>query len=129
MGFINANSIGGPSAGAALTIATIAALQDLKLNENIMITGRILPDGRVGTVSAIAAKGMVVKNAGATLFLVPQSQSTQIIYNTKRTCQTEGGQEICTIEKVMIEKNIGDDIGIEIREVSTVREALDYFIR
>src|SRR3990170_6224392 len=45
-----ATVIGGPSAGAALTVATIAALQNKSLNPNVMITGTIELDGSIGKV-------------------------------------------------------------------------------
>ncbi len=126
--YAEADSIGGPSAGAALTIATIAALQDLELRENVMITGRIFSDGRIGGVSAISAKAEAVKNEGATIFLVPKGQGSETTFETERTCKMQGNNEVCTIEKIPIEKNVGEEIGIEVIEVSTIQEALEYFI-
>lgn len=37
--------VGGPSAGSVMTIATMAALQNLTLNENVYMTGMVNPDG------------------------------------------------------------------------------------
>ena len=52
----NASLVGGESAGAALTIATIAALENKKIHEGIIITGSINHDGSIGPVQAILPK-------------------------------------------------------------------------
>src|SRR3972149_7032809 len=57
--------IEGPSAGAALTIATIAALENKPLNKSVMITGTINADGTIGDVGAVSAKANAAKDAGA----------------------------------------------------------------
>ncbi len=48
--------IGGPSAGAAIAVLTIAALQDLKLREDIAMTGTINSGGIIGPVGAVKQK-------------------------------------------------------------------------
>ena len=126
--YAQANSIGGPSAGAALAIAAIAAIQNLHLNEKVMVTGRILPDGSIGEVSSIGAKARVAKENGAEIFLVPLGQSTEKVTETVRNCNQQEGNEVCDIEKVQKIKNISDEVGIKIVEVSDVREALAYFL-
>lgn len=124
----NATSVEGPSAGAALTIATIAALENLNLKTDVMITGAINHDGTIGPVSEILPKAEVAKKAGAELFLVPVLQSHEITYKTRRYCEQIGPSEICTIEKVPRKVDISEEVGIEVKEVTTVEEALEYFI-
>lgn len=126
--YAEAGSIGGPSAGAALTVATIASLQDLQLREDVMITGRVFQDGSIGEVSAVTAKAIAAKEEGASIFLVPPGQGSETVVETQRTCEVQGNKEICTIERVTTEKNIGEEIGIEVIEVLSIREALDYFL-
>ncbi|OYT41384.1 hypothetical protein B6U80_01430 [Candidatus Pacearchaeota archaeon ex4484_26] len=123
-----ADSIGGPSAGAALTIATIAALQNLKLRNDVMMTGRIFPDGTIGEVSAITEKAEAAKQVGASLFLVPLGQSNEVTYKTKKTCEKKLNVEFCTIEKIPTKVSVADNVGIQVKEVSTINQALDYFV-
>ena len=66
----NASIIGGPSAGAALTIATISALENQKIKDNIVITGTIQADGTIGEVGGILDKAKAAKLSEANLFLV-----------------------------------------------------------
>jgi len=54
----NASVIEGQSAGAALTIATIAILENKTLKSDVIITGTINPDGSIGSVGAILAKAI-----------------------------------------------------------------------
>ncbi len=123
----NATLIGGPSAGSALAIATIAALEGREPREDVMITGSVNHDGSVGPVLAILEKAKAARERGATLFLVPLLQSRDVIYETKEHCEVFGNNNICTTEtrpkKVEVEK----EAGIAVREVASIQEAMGYF--
>lgn len=123
----NATLIGGPSAGAALAIATIAALEGKKLNDNVMITGSINHDGSIGPVSAILEKAKAAKEAGVTLFLVPLLQSRDVIYETSEHCENFGSTEICTTETKPRKVDVAYETDIEIVEVASVQDAMEYF--
>ena len=124
----NASIIGGESAGAALAVATIAALQNKSLNQSVMITGTINHDGTIGPVAGILEKAKAAKDVDATLFLVPLLQSRDVTYETKKHCEKFGFTEICTIEQIPKKVNVGEQTGIMVREVETIQEVLDYFI-
>lgn len=124
----NASVIEGQSAGAALTIATIAALQNKTINPNVIITGTINPDGTIGPVGGILPKAQASKNAGATLFLVPKGQGTQINYRPIQKCEKFGPITYCTTEYKPEKIDISRDVGIEVKEVSDIQEALTYFV-
>lgn len=123
----NASLVGGPSAGAALTIATISALLEKSLKKNVMITGGINSDGSISPVDGIIEKAKAAKNAGADIFLVPALQSGEIIYEETESCETFGEAEVCTTETRPMKINITEEIGIRVYEVSTIREAINYF--
>ncbi len=124
----NASIIEGPSAGAALTVATIATLQNKTINPTVMITGTINPDGSVGPVGGILAKAKASKDVGATLFLVPKGQSIQTNYVPVRQCQDIGPINYCSIEYKQERIDITKEAGITVKEVSTIDEALKYFL-
>lgn len=124
----NATVIEGPSAGAALTIATIAALENRPINTSVMMTGTINPDGTIGPVGGIVAKAKAAKEIGATLFLVPEGQGIQTTYTPKQTCEQVGSFTFCTTEYVKQTVDTRKSIGIEVREVSSIAEALKYFV-
>jgi uncharacterized protein len=123
----NASLIGGPSAGSALAIATIAALEGKKPKDNIMITGSINHDGSIGPVSAILEKAKAAKQSGAILFLVPLSQGRDVAYEESEHCEIFGATDICTTETKPQRIDIEQESGIEIQEVETVKDAMAYF--
>jgi predicted ATP-dependent protease len=71
-----ADIVDGPSAGAAITVALIAAIENKTLNPSIYITGTINPDGTVGVVGGVAQKALAAADSGASKFLVPQGLTT-----------------------------------------------------
>ncbi len=123
----NASVVGGPSAGAAITLATIFALEGKKPRDDVMITGTINHDGSIGPVSGIIEKAKASKEANATIFLVPLLQSRDVTYETKRHCEKFGGFEICQEETIPKKINVEEKIGIRVIEVGNIKEALGYF--
>lgn len=123
----NATSVEGSSAGAALTIATIAAFEGEEIRKDVMITGVINHDGTIGPVGEILSKAMVAERTGAKRFLVPLAQSQEITYEERRYCEKIGPAEICTREQIPKKIDIGEEAGIEVIEVRTIEEALEYF--
>lgn len=124
----NATVIEGGSAGAALTVATVAALQDRQLNTSVMITGTINHDGTIGPVSEILAKAEAAKASGAGLLLVPLAQSSQITYESERYCEQIGWSQICTVEQIPKRVDVSEQAGIAVIEVQDMEEALEYFL-
>jgi uncharacterized protein len=124
----NASVIEGQSAGAALTIATIATLQNKTINPHVIITGTINPDGTIGPVGGILAKAQASKDTGATLFLVPEGQGVQTNYMPIQKCQKFGPITYCSTEYKTEKTDISKDVGIEVKEVSNIQEALKYFL-
>lgn len=124
-----ATAIGGPSAGSALAIATIFALEGLNPKDDVFISGTINHDGSIGYVSAIVEKTKASKEAGAEIFLVPLLQSRGVVYETKEHCQEFGTSQVCTTETRPIQIDLKEKYGIDVIEVGSIREALDYFLR
>lgn len=83
---ISTADIGGPSAGLAFTIALLDELTDGDLTGRgrVAATGTIEEDGTVGAIGALAQKAIAVRDAGATLFLVPSTQSDDEIADARR---------------------------------------------
>ncbi|MCD6547795.1 MAG: hypothetical protein J7K22_04560 [Nanoarchaeota archaeon] len=66
--------VGGPSAGAAMTAATMAALQGINLKKDVLITGTINPGGSIGPVGGIIEKTQAAYIAGAKVLLIPKGE-------------------------------------------------------
>jgi len=123
----NASLIGGPSAGAALTIATIAAAENKNLSENVMITGTINSDGSIGPVGEVLAKAKASKDVGAKIFLVPEGQATQTYYKPVQNCSSIGSLRYCTIEYQQEKIDINKNAAINVKEVANIKDAIPYF--
>lgn len=89
--------ISGGSAGAAMTLAAMAAMQGKTLRKDVLITGTINFDHTIGRIGAARAKALAAKENGAVLFLVPQEQKSEV-----------------------------GDVGIEVREVKDIEDAARY---
>ncbi|MCS7106040.1 MAG: ATP-dependent protease, partial [Candidatus Aenigmarchaeota archaeon] len=124
----NASIIGGPSAGAAITIATIALIENKTLNQSVMMTGTINSDGTIGPVGEIVAKAKAAKDVGAKLFLVPKGQSVQVYYKPIEHCERFGPITYCSTEYKPEKIDVSKEVGIAVKEVSNIREALKYFL-
>ncbi|OYT43737.1 MAG: hypothetical protein B6U88_00065 [Candidatus Aenigmarchaeota archaeon ex4484_56] len=115
--------VGGPSGGAAITIATLASLLDLNISNKVFITGTINPDGTIGPVSGLLEKLSVVAKENGTLFLIPEGQS-------KLEIEKSNGNIIVTSstsEEIDLVNYAKTHYNITVIEVKTIQEAFRYF--
>lgn len=120
--------IEGPSAGASMTIATIAALKNFSLDGDVMITGTINKDGTIGKIGGIPSKAKAAKLAGAKVLLVPEGQGIGKAYKVESKCEDVRRFKVCRTSYVS-EATIGStEDGIILKEVGNVTEALKYFV-
>ena len=109
---INADSpiIAGASAGASIALLTISLLTDLKLKEDVAITGTINSGGLIGPIGGLKEKIEAAKKEGINTVLIPQ------------------GSEISRKNNKTIDiKNFSKSIGVKVIEVSTLSEAIQEF--
>ena len=73
---IDTDSIGGPSAGLAFTLALLDEMTpgDLFGGKRVVATGTVNEDGSVGSIGALPQKAVAVKMSDAEIFFVPASQ-------------------------------------------------------
>jgi len=116
----NRTTVAGPSAGAGLTIATIAAVEGEALNESITITGDVDLSGNILSVGGLEEKALAAQRAGISLFLIPAEQGA-----LSRSVKRFKCDEFCRID--YIRQDVESVAGIPVREVSTIEEAYAYF--
>ncbi len=115
--------VGGPSAGATMTVATLALLEGINLNDSVAMTGMINPDGSIGPVGGILEKGEAVAKAGKKLFLIPKGQMIEYVTNyTRHGWVVIGHREAINVSQVLYKK-----YGLVVREVEDINEAFYYF--
>ena len=115
--------IGGPSAGGALTVATIAAMNKWEIKPGVVMTGMIDPDETIGPVGGIPFKLEAAATKNTSLFLVPQGQLVVNIINTttiNRGSITASSTTEDTVDLVAL----GKKLNIDVKEVSTIQDAV-----
>jgi len=117
--------IGGPSAGAVMTTAAIALLENWTIDSKTVMTGMINPDGSIGPIGGIPQKIDAAYSVGATRFLFPKGQGTYTEMITE-TIKQNGWTQTYTHP---ITRNVSDyarRYGMEVVEVEDVNDALLY---
>lgn len=120
---IDSPVIGGPSAGGALTVATIAAMNNWTIRPGIAMTGMIDPDETIGPVGGIPFKLQAAAAKNTTIFLVPQGQ---LIMNITNTTVARRGTSIVhnTSEETVDLKQLGNKLNVTVKEVETIQDAV-----
>ncbi|MCK4428777.1 MAG: hypothetical protein KAU95_00255, partial [Candidatus Aenigmarchaeota archaeon] len=120
----DAQTVGGPSGGAAVTVATIAALLDLDISGKVMMTGTINLDGSIGQVSGILEKVEAVAKKGNT-FLIPYKQSVITLKTSEKTKYPVTENE--TSEIIDVKEYAKEHFNLTVAEVKTIKEAFMHF--
>jgi len=123
---ISSPIIGGPSAGGALTVATIAAVKNWTLKPDVVMTGMINPDESIGPVGGIPYKLEAAAAQNYTLFLVPEGQGT--ITLQKLITRAKGSVIISNdVEETVDVIKLGEELNVTVQEVSTIQEVVKIF--
>ncbi|WP_410508797.1 S16 family serine protease [Methanosarcina hadiensis] len=118
--------VDGSSAGALMTLLTIAAINGTELNNSITLTGTIDNEGNVGAIGGVFEKAEAAEAGGKTLFLLPRENSELVIYSLQE--RRIGGITIAerVPEVVDAEEYIEEEVGIDIEYVDTIDDVLRY---
>jgi len=92
--------IGGPSAGAAMTVLTMCELSGYTTDKSVAMTGTVNPDGSIGSIGGLPEKALAAQEEGIKTFLVPLGQLRELENTT---------------------------LSMNVVEVGTVRDAFGYF--
>ena len=122
----SAQIVGGPSAGSAMAVATAAALMNKQIRKDIVVTGTIEQGGDIGQVGGLVEKAKVAKENGVRLFLVPHGQAYQNEPVESCDSSENGSYRHCSVSYKTTA--LSDLAGIEVREVSTLADALQVML-
>ena len=121
---VTVDAMDGPSAGAAITVALLAALRRVEVNEGVYITGTINSDGSVGKVGGVPYKALAAAEEGAETVIVPLGQSAVTLYEPKTI--KLGRSTLTTYERVTVsleEYLMENGYTVDIVEAASVVEA------
>ncbi|MBD3259809.1 hypothetical protein GF371_04245 [Candidatus Woesearchaeota archaeon] len=136
--------IGGPSAGAAFAVATLAELTGQDVNEKLSITGTINSGGLIGPVGGLKEKIDAANSINLSAVLIAKgsrfldNKSVTKLYRNisdlnisqavKNTSIIEEGNFFNITDNNTLDLvEYGRFIGIDVIEVSTLEEAMSYF--
>lgn len=125
---VKSSSVGGPSAGAAITILTASVLSNNNLNEDTVITGTINSGGIVGPVSGLREKAVAARDEGFDKILVPKNA---ILVNETLENVNESSFNESDFNESNMTIYFADSLdveGIEIVPVSTLEEVVLEFM-
>lgn len=119
--------VGGPSAGATMTIGVIASLLNWQPNDEVIMTGTINPDGSIGPVGGILAKAEAAYLSNKSIFLVPEGQT--VVTERVERRQTIGPIVQITVNpvKVNVKKYAKERWKIDVEEVGSIYDAIKYY--
>jgi uncharacterized protein len=126
---VNASSIDGPSAGAAITTAIISAMSGTEMRDDVGISGTIEPDGSVGPVGSLPSKIEASANSGHTIFLIPSEQEfIPVIVEVEE--HPSPGWTIMRTETIYLNLiEYGEEsFGIEVLPVRTISDVIDIML-
>ena len=117
--------VDGPSAGAAITVALVAAMRNQTIAPTVFITGTINPDGTVGKIGGVLEKALAVARFGGKRFIVPIGQTIAVTYRAEESHPAPGLTIITTKpESVNLQEYLKKEgYNIEILEASNITEA------
>ncbi|MBM6613620.1 PDZ domain-containing protein [Desemzia sp. RIT804] len=117
---IDADGIGGPSAGFmfALQIYTQLVDQDLRDGHEIAGTGTIAADGTVGRIGGIEKKVVAANDEGATIFFAPDDVIDPVILENYPDLKSNYEEAVAAAEEI--------DTDMTIVPVKNIQDAIDY---
>ncbi|MET1160116.1 MAG: S16 family serine protease [Thermoprotei archaeon] len=118
--------IGGPSAGALMTIGFLSLFLNTTINESVTMTGMINPDGTIGPVGGLKEKLEAAAENGYRTFLIPLGQRIYrypVVVEERYFFVVIRRVEYRTVDLV----ELGRELGVSVIEVSNVVEAFKYF--
>jgi len=126
--------LGGPSAGAAMTVATIGAIEQKEVKKDVAITGTIETNGKVGQIGGVIQKAEAAAKNGVKLFLVPESELILTYYERQITKEKIAPnfviQRVSYVPKTLDLKNYTmTEWKMETKGVSTIEDVVKYMLQ
>ena len=109
--------VGGPSAGAAMALAVLLAVEGASCGGDFVVTGMINPDTTIGPVGGLREKLEAAASAGAKTFFIPEGQARYTYY--ERVVVRRGPFTFVTLRPETVDlKEYGGKLGVRVVEVA-----------
>ncbi len=118
--------VGGPSASALMAVGFLALILNKTVYTNVSMTGMVNPDGTIGPVGGLKGKLEAVAKAGFKVFLIPIGERIVLVPNVTIKKYPWGVYKSVSYVKIDLVK-YGEELGVKVVEVASIREAFEYF--
>jgi len=120
-------AVDGGSAGGAMTVLLVSDLLGKSLNNQVLMTGTIQPDGTIGPIGAVDEKADAAGQFGAKIFLVPQGQAVTPVQTCSQKTEGPFVYQTCTTQQTPLSPMMESKYGMKVIEINTIQDALKYF--
>lgn len=120
-------AVDGGSAGGAMTVLLASDLLGKSINNQVLMTGTIQPDGTIGPIGAVDEKADAAGQFGAKIFLVPQGQDIIPVQTCSQKTEGPFVYQTCTTEQTPLSPMMESKYGMKVVEVDTIQDALKFF--
>jgi uncharacterized protein len=120
-------AVDGGSAGGAMTVLLISELLGKQINNQVLMTGTIEPNGTIGQIGEADVKADAAGKYGAKIFLVPQGQAVSTVQNCSEQNEGPITYQTCSTEQEPLSPMMESKYGMKVIEINTIQDALKYF--
>lgn len=119
-----ADKIDGESAGGAMAAAVIADIEGREPRDDVVFTGTIDENGKIGEIGALLNKAYAAAQANASIFMVPKAQVKQVLY-VERVEEDNGLlSKRATPIQLDLQEYAKEHWGMEVIGVGRIQEAM-----
>jgi len=120
-------AVDGPSAGMAMTVLLVMEIQDKPINDKVLLTGTIQPDGTIGPIGGAAEKADAAGKYGAKTFIVPKGQAVTLVQECQESQEGPFTYRTCKSEAKQLSPMTEEKYGMKVVEATDLKSVLDYF--
>jgi len=120
-------AVDGPSAGMAMTVLLVMEIQDKPINDKVLLTGTIQPDGTIGPIGGAAEKADAAGKYGAKTFIVPKGQAVTLVQECQESYEGPFIYKTCKSEAKPLSPMTEEKYGMKVVEATDLKSVMDYF--
>ncbi|NDB45790.1 MAG: hypothetical protein EB163_00630 [Nitrososphaeria archaeon] len=120
-------TVDGPSAGMAMTVLLVMEIQDKPINDTILLTGTIQPDGTIGPVGGVPQKAEAAGKYGAKTFIVPKGEATTFVQECTEKKEGAFYFRNCKSAPKDLSPVLEEKYGMKVVEATDLDSVLKYF--
>ncbi|MBM2852848.1 MAG: hypothetical protein HW420_1395 [Candidatus Nitrosotenuis sp.] len=120
-------AVDGQSAGMAMTVLLVMEIEDRPINDKVLLTGTIQPDGSIGPIGGVAEKADAAGKYGADTFIVPKGQAITLVQECQESREGPFLYKSCKSEAKPLSPITEEKYGMNVVEATDLKSVLYYF--